>query len=110
MNIKTTVTHIFTKLQCQNKIFTKVRPLYPRLLNLVGDNNYKYKNTILQPCMTKYLYSNLLYNTNIHLVNLKNRIQIAGLRYRHDPNFDIESFKKGVNQVKNNKIKIIKFF
>lgn len=106
MNIKTAVTHLFSKFQCHNKILTKVRPLYLQPLNLVGNNNYKYINTSFVPCMTKYLYPNLFYNANNNLVNLKNRIKIARLRYRHDPDFDIESFKKGVNQVKNNKFKL----
>lgn len=111
MNIKTSVSHTFTKFLGHKKILSKVRPLSPRSINLVRENCFEIKNTKHKPCTTTIFYPNSLYKTYPHndlikirfkdnFLNLKNTIKIARLRWKHDPNFDVESFKKGANQVK----------
>lgn len=81
--------------------------------NLSNNNNNYYRHAeTLQPLTKKYQHQNSLFfkfnDTDIgkkyrinHFIHMRNILETARLRWQHDSDFNLESFKKGARQVRN---------
>lgn len=113
MIIKNALKCILTKIQCNNKVLSDRLKLYSQSMHLVGNSNnynYHYRN-ICQLHETNNYDSRIITNCNFNvkngyrikqIPNLINRFKILKLMWQHDPDFNLESYKRGTKQVSHN--------
>jgi len=111
MAIRNILTQLVKSFPSYGKKIYNTRKLYPQSINQVPvtyftDSLNRYK--ISQPC-TSENYNPISMNdswvfTEMYRIGypllIKNAIKIAMLRWQHDPEFNLESFKKGTKQVR----------
>lgn len=112
MTIINILTHLVKSFPSYGKKISYTRKLYPQLINQVpvtyftgSFNQYK----ISQLCTYEYC-NQISMNDSVWVILKKYRIgypqlfknafKTIMLRWRHDPEFDLESFKKGTKQVR----------
>lgn len=114
MNLKQLLTRTLTNICCKNNILYDAKILHyqPTTFNF---NNYHTSKILIndqynplqifktkKSCSSFFDYSiemNTSYYQPNYFNSLKNKFQISKLRFQHDPNFNMESFKRGTKQV-----------
>lgn len=108
MNFKNTLTHILTKFRYHNRVLPNTRVLYSQSRVLINQNHKLFQK--IQPSTIKQYNPTLFNITNKNAFNqrqnfnflhdLKNKYQTTRLQWQYDPDFNLESFKRGSKQVR----------
>jgi len=112
MTIRNNLTHLVKSFPSYGKKIYNTRKLYPQSINQLPvtyftDSFNRHKISRLctsENCNTISINDSSLAMTEIYKFNplpvMINAFKITMLRWQHDPEFNIESFKKGTKQVR----------
>lgn len=96
------VTNLFTTIQRGNGAFYNVKTMISRQpMEFVNRYNYcQYKRNLSVKTLFDFKMGTFKKYQTDYVQNLKIKFKIYKLKSTYDPEFNVESFKKGANQVR----------